>query len=372
MPALLLLFAAAAVAAEPPAALPPKVVSPVVVTSQPKRSPPVDAPLIVSGDEDSPTNQQVSIWPAGAYQVRASGQVTLACFINAEGFAERCRVAYEEPLGRGFGKAALAMRPHIKVAPRKGPDGQPVAGEMNVGLTFRAPDTDIQTAMDTNTTGHAAWVEVTHNPLPIKKITLMNNPVWAAAPDFDAVASAYPEKAGGVSGYAVAHCTVAMSGELGNCKVATEDPARAGFGPAAVKLASRFRVRPEVMARAPKGEPIAVDVPIRFAPPGAARVVEAPTWIAGFDPDAAVKLFPPEAAAKGLTTGRGVARCRVRPDGGMADCAPDSADPDGVGFAQAAARLAATMKMNLWSADAGPVEGGTVRVAFRLNLKPAS
>jgi hypothetical protein len=154
--------------------------------------------------------------------------------------------------------------------------------------------------------------------------------------------------------------------------MAKEDPVRKGFGAAAVKLAGQFRVRPEVMARAPHGEPIEVDVPIRFDPPGAERVVTAPTWIQGFDAEAGLRLFPPEAAAKGLTSGRGIARCRVGPDGGMLDCAPDASDPEGLGFAQAAAKLASTMKMNLWSADAGPVEGGTVQVAIRLNLKPAS
>ena len=53
-------------------------------------------------------------------------------------------------------------------------------------------------------------------------------------------------------------------------------------------------------------------------------------------------------------------------------CAPEPGDPDGVGFSEAAAKLASTMKMNLWTADASPVEGGVVHIPIRLNLKPGA
>jgi TonB family protein len=374
MPALLIALFAAAAAEPAPPAPPPKVVSPVVVSPElAKKAPHADATVTIAGDEDSPSTQQVLIWPASALMQRASGQVTLSCFVDERGLAERCRVVFETPRRMGFGDAALALRPHLRVTPHKGADGQPVAGEMNIALSFRAPDTDIEAHMDPGMNARAAVVDVTHNPLPVKKVTLMTNPVWAEAPDFDAVAAAYPADGGPDGGYAIAHCGVMMNGHMTNCRVAKELPMRKGFGPAAVKLATRFRVPPEVMQRAPRGEPIEVDVPIRFDPPGATeRTVTAPTWIQSFDPDAALKVFPPEAAAQGMTTGRGVARCTVGPDGGMRDCAPDAEYPSGVGFGQAVAKLASAMKMNLWSADAGPVEGGVVRVAIRLNLKPAS
>ena len=368
--ALIALLAAAGAPAEP--APPPKVVSPVIVSPELKTSPPVNATVTINGDEDSPSTQQVLIWPASALMQRASGQVTLSCLVDERGYAERCKVLFEKPRRMGFGDAALALRPHIRVTPHQGPDGQPAAAQMNIALNFRAPDTEINTHMDAGMSGRAAYVDVTHNSLPIRKVTLMTDPVWAQAPGFDAVAAAYPAGAGSEGGFAIAHCGVLADGRLTYCRVAKELPEHKGFGAAAVKLATQFKVLPEVMARAPRGEPIEVDVPIRFDAPGAERLVNAPTWIQGFDPEAAPKLFPPEAAAKGLTSGRGVARCKVAEDGGMRDCVPDADDPAGLGFAQAAAKLAATMKMNLWSADAGPVEGGVVRVAIRLNLKPAS
>lgn len=360
----------ALLAAEPQAP-PPKDVSPVVVTPAPKKAPPADATVHMADDLDSPRSHAVSIWPADAYQVRRSGEVTLTCWINVEGMAEWCRVAFERPAGRGFGEAALSTRPHIRVAPRKGPDGTPVAGLMNIAMTYKAPNTEVQ-----EKPGGQAYrlsrgaVGIDHNPLPNTRITLMNNPVWAQAPTFEAVERAYPASGGGATGFAVAHCRVGGDGGLSACRAATEEPRNQGFGAAAVKLAAEFRVRPEIMARAPKGEPIEVEVPIRFAPPGAARTVNAPTWLQGFDPQAAPKLFPPEAAAKGLTSGRGVARCLVGAGGGLTACAPDGEDPEG--FSQVAAKLAGAMRMNLWSADARPVEGGTVYVAMRLNLRDGS
>jgi hypothetical protein len=53
----------------------------------------------------------------------------------------------------------------------------------------------------------------------------------------------------------------------------------------------------------------------------------------------------------------------------MSACAPETGEPDGLGFSEAAAKLATGMRMNLWSADAAPVEGGVVHIPIRLNLK---
>lgn len=349
---------------------PQKVVSPVVVRPMPKESPPVDANVNMAGDADSPRSQGVSIWPAGAYYERRSGQVTLTCWINVEGLADWCRVAFERPTGRGFGAAAMATRPHIRVAPREGPDGAPVAGLMNIGMTFNAPKTEVQEKPGAEKYLVRGAFGVSYNPLPTTRITLMNNPVWAQAPTFEAMERAYPATGGGATGFVVAHCRVHDDGRLSSCRVATEEPRKQGFGAAALKLASDFRVQPQIMARAPKGEPVEVEVPIRFTPPGAARTVSAPSWLQGVDPQVAPKLFPPEAAAKGLTSGHGVARCIVGPDGGLTACAPEGDDPEG--FSQAVAKLAGGMRMNLWSADARPVEGGAVYVRMRLNLQGGS
>ena len=367
-----------AAAAPDPEALPPKTVSPLTVTAQPKASPPADVKLDIASDDDAPGGQHVSIWPSGAWNRRANGQVTLTCFVDVHGLAERCRVAWESPQGRGFGAAALELQPTLKLTPLKGADGQPVAANMNIALTFKAPDMQEnmqELAANTMPGGemNGRNLMLTHNPVEMRRVVMMNHPVWVAAPSFDDLLQAYPAKAGGEEGYAVAHCQVERSGQLSHCSVAKEAPGGHGFATAALSLAHRFKVSPEVMKYAPFGDPIEVDIPIRFPARDAMadRTVTAPSWISGVDPDTAPKLFPPEAAAKGLTSGRGMAKCLVTPDGTLADCAPEAADPDGLGFSEAAAKLASNMRMNLWSADAEPVQGGVVHVAIRLKLNAA-
>ena len=56
-------------------------------------------------------------------------------------------------------------------------------------------------------------------------------------------------------------------------------------------------------------------------------------------------------------------------DGSLTQCAPDASDADGLGFSQAAAKLASTMRMNPWTSDGAPVDGAVVRVGVKLNLK---
>jgi hypothetical protein len=346
-----------------------------VISPQPKTPPPVDVTISMDGSDEAGGGQRVTIWPTHAFTRGANGRVTLTCLIDVHGLAERCRVAYEQPQGMGFGAAALELQPTLKIPPAKAPDGQPVARQMNIALNFKAPDmeTDLQQFESALGSGHAANLSVQHQPLAMRHVVMMNHPVWIEAPSFDDLEKAYPARGGGVEGYAVAHCEVQRTGLLTRCVAAKELPVRLGFAPAAVKLAAKFKVSPEVMKYAPHGDPIEVDIPIRFTPPGAAdRTVSAPSWIAGVDPDRAPKLFPPEAAAKGVTSGRGVVRCQVTADGTMAGCAPETAEPEGLGFAEAAVKLASTMRMNLWSADAAPVEGGVVHVAIRLNLGSAN
>jgi hypothetical protein len=357
-----------------------RTVSPVTVSPSLDKAP-LAAKVDVAGDDES-SHDFLAIWPAGAYQTATDGHVTLACRIDVHGLAERCEVAAETPAGKGFGKAALELRPTFKLKPAVGADGQPIAAVMSLGITFKPPKKELVGTQATSATIRsfhdvdallATKTGFTGNPLAMRAVTMLDNPVWVQAPDFDDLAKAYPAKGGGVEGYAAAHCQVRDSGELANCQIIKEDPQERDFGKAALALAARFRVAPDVVARAPhRSSGLWVDIPIRLAPPSqmADRLVMAPAWISGVDPKATPKVFPAEAVAQGLSTGRGVARCTVAADGTMTACAPETGDPDGLGFSEAAAKLASTMKMNLWSADGAPVEGGVVHIPIRLNLKP--
>lgn len=391
--ALLALLAAAAAGAAPMAASAPKPpaneLRSVTVTAQPKTAPPADAAVSVSGEGELIGGQDVAIWPAGALASGAEGQVTLTCLVDVHGLAERCRVAHERPQGKGFGAAALEMRPLLKLPPRRGPDG-PVAAEMNIAINFKASSSEsnlsslMASARDVppsdsskmgNPGGHelnARNLEIYHNPIAMRELTMVDAPTWVQAPSFDDVARAYPAQGGGAEGYAVAHCRVERTGALTRCAVAKELPISHGFGKAALALAPQFKVSPEAMAQAPKGAPVEVDVPIRFPPPAEARdrTVRSPVWLAGYDPQTLIRGFPAGVAGKKDSPGA-VVRCEVADDGSLTDCTPELTSPDGFAFDEAAVKLASRLKMNLWSGEAGPVQGGVVHLPVRLDLAEA-
>ena len=374
------ILALLAAAADPPPApapvQPPHAVSGVVVSPQ-VTPPPADLKLNMAG-ADHDIAQEVVIWPGTAYATRLEGRVSLKCRIDVHGLAEFCEVVSETPAGKRFGKAALELRATFKLPP------QAETATKIIAITFRPPEDSSSGTI--GTTGQIKSMKDFDNfiaaqrgydggGIPMRKVTMLDSPVWTSAATYDEVLAAYPAAGAGQEGYAVAHCPVKPSGALEDCFLIKETPEGHGFGKAALGLTGKFHVAPEV-ARTPHSAPLWVDVPIRFAPPASEeakdRLVMAPIWLSGVDPQVAPKLFPPEAAAQGLTTGRGVARCQVAPDGGLTACAPEAGEPDGLGFSDAAVKLAATMRMNLWSLDGAPVEGGVIHIPIRLNLKGAA
>jgi TonB family protein len=384
--ALVAALVAATPAAAQPAASPAETVSPSVapVTVHPLSKAPPVATINVPVDESAQGGVWASVWPEDAYRARISGHVILSCNIDRYGIAEWCEVASETPPGKGFGAAALELRPTFKLKPAAGPDG-PMDAVMNIAVEFKAPDPhfDFGTNRSGGPVGERAGaggmnyefsdLTMAGDPLQRRSVSMLNNPVWSSTVGYGDLVRAYPAKAGGMEGYVVAHCQVSRQGGLSGCMVIKEDPDKHGFGKAALALAAKFRVSPE-WVKAPGHAQLWVDIPFRFPAPGTSetRRVGSPYWLAGFDPDQALKLYPPEAAAKGVASGHGVAKCVVAPDGALSDCAPAEADPEGLGFSEAAARLASTMRMNPWTPDGSPVDGAVVRVGVRLDLKPQS
>lgn len=363
-------------------------VSQVVVTGRLKDQP-TDARVEVAGDEQGADRYAVSIWPATAYQTLMRGEVILGCLIDVHGLARWCRVEQEHPQGKGFGEAALQLRTTFKLDPKTGPDGKPVNAVMTIGLTFEPPKKEIygtegDRSAVSSIRGERAAAEMARifkpkagNPLAMRKVTMVDNPVWARAPDFADLAAGYPQAGAGIEGYAAVHCKVdrsgADAGELSHCQIIKEAPFDHGFAEAALGLARRFRLERASLAEAPRSGELWVDIPIRLPPPDSdelkAREVTAPTWLSGVDPEKAPKVFPPQAADQGVASGRGVARCTVGADGVLTACTPLAGEPEGLGFSEAAAKLSETLRMNLWSADAAPVVGGIVQVPIRLNLR---
>jgi hypothetical protein len=369
----------------PPAQPPSNTVSPVTVTPSLEKAP-VTTTIESRSEQQSPWGGDfTAIWPAGALNSGVDGHVVLNCLIDAHGLAESCKVGSETPSGKNLGAAALELRPTFKLHPATGADGQPVSAVMALGILFKAPPQtfDQQKLMDQiykrgkNPNGDFGTLDIPPggNKLAMRGVTMMDNPVWIEAASFDDLAAAYPAAGGGEEGYAAAHCRVerdsAKAGTLRDCQILKESPDGHGFGKAALALTAKFRADPAPLDRAPNHDQIWVDIQMRLPPPkppAGEHTITSPRWIVTVDPKILPQLFPPQAAARGLTAGEGVARCRVASDGALTACVPEAADPGGLGFAEVAVRVASKMRMNLWSADGAPVNGGLVHIPVRLNL----
>ena len=370
---MLLLILALAAAAPSPQEPVAKTLSPVIVTGKATEPGPVDAVIDMPSD-DRIRGEFVAIWPDAAYRAGAEGRVVLRCRIDIHGLAEVCGIKSESPQGKGFGAAALALRPTFKLPPATDSDG-PIEAQMDIAVKFHPPrrELDLQNMHradafylgDPKNSVTLEDREFHGNPLAGQALTLLSRPVWAQAPGFDDVASAYPASAAGAEGYVVVHCQVMPTGDLKTCVSVKETPDDLGFAKAALPLAYKFKVIP-ALAASPDKKPLWVDIPIRLPPPRAPmdRAIATPHWLT--DIGSAPSVFPPQAAARGVTSGVGVVECVVGAEGAMTRCAPQPGAPDGLGFSEAVAQLASTLKVALWSDDAGPVLGGQIRLEMRL------
>jgi len=92
-------------------------------------------------------------------------------------------------------------------------------------------------------------------------------PHWVRKPDGDDVASVYPSAAlhRGVGAQVVLSCSATADGSMSNCKLLSEQPAGLGFGEAALKLASDFKLS-KTTSDGRSVEGMTMRLPIRFPP----------------------------------------------------------------------------------------------------------
>ena len=107
---------------------------------------------------------------------------------------------------------------------------------------------------------------------------VITEPDWAELPSSEALAENYP-KIGlllDLEGYAQIACAVTVQGRLTDCTIDAETPRDMGFGAAAKRMSTAFRMKPQTV----DGQPVAggtVRIPIRFTLPGTPPPKQRPT-----------------------------------------------------------------------------------------------
>jgi TonB family protein len=295
-------------------------------------------------------NRVQAVMPPAALRKGLSGRAIIECVITRQGLLEACRIVSEEPEGEGFGEAALLLAPSFLLKPgMKG--GKPVQSSVRIPINFKA----------------SGRVDGAY----IQKVTMVSEPIWEKAPSFADMAAAWPSGAKAEFGHVSMRCGFTNDGLLENCLTISETPGGQGFGKAARTVVARhfqLRMTPEK----PEISQAYVNLPIRFTNPNinptAPRTIIEPKWITRVDPAKIIKIYPDAAVKAGVTSGRGVADCLVAPDGGLTDCRPAPATPEGLGFSEAAVQVASVMVMNPWSDGGGPVDGVRIKLPVRFNL----
>jgi protein TonB len=99
-------------------------------------------------------------------------------------------------------------------------------------------------------------------------VAVISNPDWVRVPNGDELQEYYPPRALELSkgGRVSMTCTVTEKGTVTDCAVNSEDPSDMGFGQAALRMKSLFKMRPKTADGQAVGG-AKVNIPIRFTPP---------------------------------------------------------------------------------------------------------
>lgn len=185
------------------------------------------------------------------------------------------------------------------------------------------------------------------------------NTGWLRTPTSDEIAEAMPARAraAGVSGTATLRCLVNAAGALSQCAVVSEQPAGFDFGAAALRLSDSFRTAPVVDGRSVDGATAMIPmVFMNFDAQGRTQValINNPPWIR--TPSAAdVKAaYPPQAAS--VAGGTASVRCDFQSNGQTRTCVVRQVSPEGLGFGEAAQKLAAGFVINARPLDAATLQ----------------
>ncbi len=178
-------------------------------------------------------------WPKAAAAL-SQGHATLRCRFKPDGVVGPCSIENEDPVGAGFGAAALGLAGRFSVL---GADpGTMSQARINLPFTFINPRDG---AAGLDRVSRAEWIR------------------YLSADTMTSLFPAEAIKAGLKTGHGVADCTVAADGSLTKCTAASEDPTGFGFGAAAAVAATYFALNPWTSEGRP-ADGAQIRIPIRF------------------------------------------------------------------------------------------------------------
>ena len=109
-----------------------------------------------------------------------------------------------------------------------------------------------------------------------------------------------------------------------------------------------------------------VAAPAPPQPPGPPVIVN-PDWLTRPGPDEFSRFYP-QAALDQNASGAATLACTVSASGAVRDCSVAAETPKGLGFGDAARKLAPYFKLRPQTRDGAPVDGAAIRIPIRFSL----
>ncbi len=200
-------------------------------------------------------------YPGTADRRGISGRVALVCrssLVTLTG----CRVESEEPMGFGFGKAAISASRWFTIAPE----------------SASSPRREVRARIDFVPSRRAA---LQPRPEGDGSDPRRNLAYWNSAPPYNGEGGSKRADVLHLAGRAIVRCRVQPDGKLRDCAIINEDPAGWGFGKGALATTRELRLARKTLDGSPTAGRL-VDVPITYNPecssyPDPSRV----EWCAG-------------------------------------------------------------------------------------------
>lgn len=191
----------------------------------------------------------LTYYPPAAKAEHLGGSATLRCRSTIHLAFTGCVVVSEQPVGHGFGKAALAIAAASRELPAITLPPEQAAIPKTFTLSF-----------------DPALGIITPNPLADNAVPGV--PTWTTRPTDDDIAKALRQAntPAGAIGHTKMTCGIGPTGQMSGCQLTSETPAGKGYGEATLKLADHFKITTETQfGFSTVGWTITI--PMNFVPP---------------------------------------------------------------------------------------------------------